>query len=94
MVNKPILTLALGLLDGVVECQDVANGTGSPGVELIALVGLGMVIHGQGGVAATVAHPRVPVHEDNVPQLTGTLTVLFIAPTIAQPRPEGGTRAG
>ena len=93
MVDKSFLALALRLLNSVVECQDMANRTGTPGVQLIALVGLGMVVHGQSGVTATVAHPGVPVHEDNVSQLTRTLTVLLITPTIAQPRPECWTGA-
>ena len=94
MIHEPVLTLALRLLYGVVERQDVTLGTGSSGVELVALVGLGVVVHGQGGVAATEPHPSLSVHQDNVPQLTGSLGVLFIAATITELSPECWTGAG
>ena len=94
MIHEPVLTLALRLLYGVVERQDVTLGTGSSGVELVALVGLGVVVHGQGGVAATEPHSSLSVHQDNVPQLTGSLGVLFIAATITELSPECWTGAG
>ena len=51
-----------------------------------SLVGLGVIVHGQGLVAAAEADPGVPVHQHDVAQLTRALHSRH-QPHIGQPEP-------
>ena len=53
-----------------------------------------MVIHGKGGVTPTEPDPSITIHQDNVTQLAGTLSVLLVTSSVTEPCPEGGTGAG
>ena len=53
-----------------------------------------MIIHGKGGVTPTEPDPSITIHQDNVPQLAGTLSILLVTSSVTKPRPEGGTGAG
>lgn len=89
---KAVLALALRLEGGVVEGQDVTQGTGTSGVQLVAGLCALVVVHLEALVAAAEALACAGLHDDDCAVLAGSLAVLLVTVAVLKPRPED--RAG